>query len=103
MKETGITLIALVITIIVMLILVAVTVNIAINGGLFNYAKIGSENTKNELAREQGYTTVAANLTTNELIAKFTSEKLVTIYGDADCNGIVEQKDATLIMQYDAI
>lgn len=38
-KETGITLIALIITIIVMLILVGVTVAVALNGGLFTTAK----------------------------------------------------------------
>ena len=38
-KENGITLIALVITIIIMLILAAVTINIVINGGLIGYAK----------------------------------------------------------------
>ncbi len=38
-KQSGITLIALIITIIVMLILVGVTVNIALNGGLFDTAK----------------------------------------------------------------
>ena len=37
--QKGITLIALVITIIVMLILVGVTRSMAINGGLFGYAK----------------------------------------------------------------
>ncbi len=37
-KENGITLIALIITIIVMLILVAVTINVALNGGLFSKA-----------------------------------------------------------------
>ena len=36
--NNGITLIALIITIIVMLILVAVTINMAVNGGLFEYA-----------------------------------------------------------------
>ena len=41
-KEKGITLIALIITIIVMLILVAVTVAFAMNGGLFEKAKKGS-------------------------------------------------------------
>ena len=40
-KEKGITLIALIITIIVMLILVAVTISVALNGGLFNNAKDG--------------------------------------------------------------
>ena len=34
-KQNGITLIALIITVIVMLILVGVTVNVALNGGLF--------------------------------------------------------------------
>ena len=38
-NNNGITLIALIITIIVMLILVSVTIRIAINGNLFNYAK----------------------------------------------------------------
>lgn len=37
--QKGITLVALVITIIVMLILVAVTVSVALNGGLFDTAK----------------------------------------------------------------
>ena len=38
-KENGITLIALIITIILMLILLAVTVFVPINGGLFEYAR----------------------------------------------------------------
>lgn len=42
-NENGITLIALIITIIVMLILVAVTINIAINGELFDTARNASE------------------------------------------------------------
>ena len=42
----GITLIALIITIIVMLILAAVTINIAINGGLFEYAEKSATDTK---------------------------------------------------------
>ena len=53
MKNTnkGITLIALVITIIVMLILVAVTINMAVNGGLFGYA--GNAARETEEAKEQ--------------------------------------------------
>lgn len=43
----GITLIALVITIIVMLILVAVTISMALNGGLFGYAKDAKTKTEN--------------------------------------------------------
>ena len=49
----GITLIALIITIIVMLILVAVTITTAINGGLFEKAGEAVGNTKNEINKEQ--------------------------------------------------
>ena len=49
----GITLIALVITIIVMLILVAVTISMAINGGLFEKAGKATGDTKNAMNAEQ--------------------------------------------------
>ena len=49
----GITLIALVITIIVMLILVAVTISMAVNGGLFNYAKKATGEMQNAIDEEQ--------------------------------------------------
>ena len=52
-KQNGITLIALIITIIVMLILVAVTTNMAINGGLFEKAGQATGNTKNAMNEEQ--------------------------------------------------
>lgn len=45
-REKGITLIALIITIIVMLILVGVTINLALNGGLFNKAEEATAKTK---------------------------------------------------------
>ena len=48
----GITLIALVITIIVMLILVVVTIRIATNGGLFDYAGRAARETKDAIAYE---------------------------------------------------
>ena len=44
--QKGITLVALVITIIVMLILVGVSVTVAINGGLFTKASDGASNTQ---------------------------------------------------------
>lgn len=50
----GITLIALIITIVVMLILVAVTINIAINGGIFSYAGKAAQDTKKSIQDEQG-------------------------------------------------
>ena len=49
----GITLIALVITIIVMLILVSVTISMAVNGGLFDYAGKATGDTKNAIEAEQ--------------------------------------------------
>ena len=49
----GITLIALVITIIVMLILVAVTISMAINGGLFEKAGKATGETRNAMDAEQ--------------------------------------------------
>lgn len=51
--QKGITLVALVITIIVMLILVGVSVTVAINGGLFTKAKDGANNTAIEAGKEK--------------------------------------------------
>ncbi len=52
-SQKGITLIALVITIIVMLILVAVTITMAVNGGLFNYARSAGQQTNGAVTNEQ--------------------------------------------------
>ncbi len=52
-KQNGITLIALIITIIVMLILVGVTVNVALNGGLFDTAKIATRETEKQIILEE--------------------------------------------------
>ncbi len=51
-SQSGITLIALIITIIVMLILVAVTVNLAVNSGLFGHAKNATQGWKAEEEKE---------------------------------------------------
>jgi len=51
--ERGITLIALIITIIVMLILVGVSVTVALNGGLFTTAKEATNKTQLEIDKEQ--------------------------------------------------
>ena len=50
--QKGITLVALVITIVVMLILVGVSVTVAINGGLFTKAREGATNTNVEAQKE---------------------------------------------------
>ena len=52
-KQNGITLIALIITIIVMLILVGVTINVALNGGLFSTTEEAASKTQIEAEREQ--------------------------------------------------
>lgn len=63
--QKGITLVALIITIIVMLILVAVSVTVALNGGLFTKAKSAASQTneaekaENDLA--DGYVNVDGN------------------------------------------
>jgi len=52
-KQNGITLIALIITIIVMLILVGVTVNVALNGGLFQKAEQATKETEEKAILEE--------------------------------------------------
>ena len=69
-KNKGITLIALVITIIVMLILVAVTIQIAVNGELFEYAKRAKKDTDNAIHEEN-------NLASESIINKY-------LYGTSD-------------------
>ena len=71
-QEKGITLIALIITIIVMLILVAVTITMAINGGLFGYAKNATRDTEVAKLDEQNLVNIESGLSTDDLIEKYT-------------------------------
>lgn len=66
--QKGITLIALVITIIVMLILVAVTITMAINGGLFEKAGSAAQGTNDATKQEQNLAngTVSVNGVKND-------------------------------------
>ena len=52
-KQKGITLIALIITVIVMLILVGVTINVALNGGLFDTTKYAATETEKNAILEE--------------------------------------------------
>jgi len=52
-KERGITLVALVITIVILIILAAVSINVIIEGGLIERAKNSSEGYEEEQAREK--------------------------------------------------
>ena len=78
-KNNGITLIALIITIIVMLILVAVTISMAINGGLFGYAGNAARETQDAKEQEEDWANVEG-LTTDELIEKYTTEPLKKLH-----------------------
>lgn len=62
-NQRGITLIALIITIIVMLILVGVTVNVALNGGLFTTAKKAANETQIATEQETLLSAVIATMT----------------------------------------
>lgn len=95
-KNKGITLIALVITIIVMLVLVGVTINIAVNGGLFDYAAKASSETKTKIIKEQDYININNGLTQKELIDQYTlyqSEKDNWEYTDVDKDGTINIGD----------
>ena len=73
-QNSGITLIALVITIIVMLILVAVTITMAVNGGLFEYAGNAGTQMNGAIANEQKFANLEDNMTVNQLIDKYTKK-----------------------------
>lgn len=79
-KQKGITLIALIITIIVMLILVGVTVTTAINGGLFEKARIGAKGTQKEVDREK--LNMAVAFAYDETTGKIDKTKLEQELGD---------------------
>ena len=100
-NNKGITLIALVITIIVMLILVGVTISMAVNGGLFDYAGKATGETKNELDKEQQlanggvevdgvwYSSINEYLNKDkEKISK--TESYIGYYADVDADGTVD-------------
>ena len=90
----GITLIALVITIIVMLILVGVTISTAVNGGLFEYAGRAVSETNKALKAEQELAEglideyLVPNGNKKELISKETN--YVGYYADVDGDGYAD-------------
>ena len=60
-KNKGITLVALIITIVVMLILVAVSVNVIVNSDLIGHAEKIGDAYKNAVAEEEGYNPTFGN------------------------------------------
>ena len=101
-KNKGITLIALVITIIVMLILVVVTIRISTNGGLFDYAGKAARETNDAITDEtdiaNGKITIGGVKynSIDEYLAKYktepipTTESYVGYYADINDDGTVD-------------
>ena len=105
MKDNnGITLIALVITIIVMLILVGVTIRISSTGNLFKHAAKAAAETKKAIETENsildGKITIG-DTTYNSIDEYVKIVTLVPHYGDANLDGTVNTADLTAI--YDCI
>ena len=90
-SNKGITLIALIITIILILILASITVTVAINGGLFNYAGKAKQNT--EIASEKETVQKAS------ILAENTSKtgRITTGEMQKAINSITEENVATAI------
>ncbi len=86
-KENGITLIALVITIIVMLILVGVSVTVALNGGLFTTAKEAAEGTASKRNEE-------LELSSGKVTINGEEYNSIDEYVNGSENGTGEQKVA---------
>ena len=86
-SQKGITLIALIITIIVMLILVGVTINVAINGGLFQKAETATVETEKQAIYEQIVSNmeltnggkISVKGTFDKVIAEFGTDKVTNI------------------------
>lgn len=65
--QKGITLVALIITIIVMLILVGVSITIALNGGLFDTTKEAANETQNQINKENQLSNGKVNIDGTEV------------------------------------
>ena len=91
-KNKGITLIALIITIIVMLILVAVTINVVLDTGLFGIAKEASRGTTVEKVKEQIIADITAKIAEKQG-ENITEDELKAIvapkYGTLDETGTI--------------
>ena len=86
-NKTGITLIALIITIIIMLILVGATINFALNGGLINKAKQAAKQTQIQSDREMLMTAVIASIGLDGEVDFETLDEEVAILGFTGSNG----------------
>lgn len=102
-NERGITLIALIITIIVMLILVSVTIRVSTNGKLFSHAANAVSQTKDAIATENSILEgkIKIGNTTYDSIDEYVSMLTSTPhYGDANEDGVVNINDANRIYDF---
>ena len=84
-KEKGITLVALIITIVVMLILVAVSVNVIVNSDLIGHAEKTGDAYRNAIAKEEAYNPTFGNGKTLDDYMK--DAKIVEEFHDWKVNG----------------
>ena len=97
-NNRGITLIALVITIITMLILTGVTINIATDGELFTYAKRAADDTNSAIADEnQILAALLEGKSLNDIVEDPIAPILSSpwLYGDANLDGDIDEDDVT--------
>jgi len=102
-KEKGITLVALIITIIVMLILVAVSVQVVINSDLIGTAQDAGDRTEAKYQEEGNMSEITVGNTTYESIDKYLNpEKIITFYVDGTPYTAVEGWDWNTYIENDA-
>lgn len=102
-SESGITLIALVITIIVMLILVTVTIRISTQGNIFKHAANAVSGTKKAIEEENAILDgkiVVGDITYNSIDEYIEESTIEPHYGDANEDGTVDSYDSTLTAMY---
>ena len=92
-QNKGITLIALIITIIVMLILVGVTINVALNGGLFKKAETATKDTEEKAILEEMLAMMEIDdngkFKPNEIIANMKAKHADYIIDDSNKPNII--------------
>ena len=101
-SQKGITLIALIITIIVMLILVGVTINIALNGGLFDKASDTSKQMQIEAEKEELLSAVMGAIENDGKI-KFENIELPTGWSESNGTYISPKGNAYKVDEYGKI
>jgi len=102
-RERGITLVALIITIIVMLILVGVSVQVLINSNLIGTAQDAANRTETKYQEEGNISEIIVGNTTYESIDKYMNPgKTITFYVDETAYTAVEGWDWATFIENDS-